>query len=92
MFNALDAAGVAVGWPATIRWSCQSHPCSVAAWPEGPDWPADRKHVRDRKHLHRHVHKRRLEQQQQCQLEAEKAEARQQVRGVWKDGQPPRAN
>jgi UDP-2,3-diacylglucosamine pyrophosphatase LpxH len=30
-------------------------PRSVAAWPEGPDWPADRKHLRDRRHLHAHL-------------------------------------
>ncbi len=35
-----------------------SAPCSVASWPDGPDWPAHRKHLRDRKHLSRHLRKR----------------------------------
>jgi UDP-2,3-diacylglucosamine pyrophosphatase LpxH len=30
-------------------------PRAVAAWPDGPDWPADRKHLRDRRHLHAHL-------------------------------------
>ena len=30
-------------------------PCSVGAWPDGPDWPADRHHLRDRRHLHKHL-------------------------------------
>ena len=34
-------------------------PCSVAAWPQGPDWPADPKHLRDRRHLHRHLRRQR---------------------------------
>jgi hypothetical protein len=33
-------------------------PASVAAWPDGPDWPADRRHLRDVKHLRRHARKR----------------------------------
>ncbi len=33
-------------------------PCSVAAWPDGPDWPADRKHLRDSRHLARHLRER----------------------------------
>jgi len=32
-----------------------SAPCPVASWPEGPDWPADRKHVRDRRHLRKQL-------------------------------------
>ena len=32
-------------------------PDVVAAWPDGPDWPADRKHLRDRRHLHKHLHR-----------------------------------
>jgi UDP-2,3-diacylglucosamine pyrophosphatase LpxH len=31
-------------------------PAAVAAWPDGPDWPADRRHLRDVKHLRRHRH------------------------------------
>lgn len=32
-----------------------TEPSAVAAWPDGPGWPADRKHLRDRRHLHRHL-------------------------------------
>ena len=32
-------------------------PAAVAAWPDGPDWPADPKHLRDRRHLRRHLHR-----------------------------------
>jgi len=32
-----------------------SAPAAVASWPDGPDWPAGRKHLRDRRHLHRHL-------------------------------------
>jgi UDP-2,3-diacylglucosamine pyrophosphatase LpxH len=32
-----------------------SAPCAVASWPDGPDWPADPKHLRDRKHLAKHL-------------------------------------
>ena len=38
-----------------------SAPCAVAAWPEGPDWPADRKHLRDVRHLREHLHRHRRE-------------------------------
>ena len=38
-----------------------SAPSAVASWPGGPDWPADRKHLRDRRHLHRHLHNRGVE-------------------------------
>jgi hypothetical protein len=34
-----------------------SAPCAVASWPDGPGWPADRRHLRDRKRLHRHGRK-----------------------------------
>jgi UDP-2,3-diacylglucosamine pyrophosphatase LpxH len=34
-----------------------SAPCSVASWPGGPDWPADRRHLRDVKHLRKHIQK-----------------------------------
>jgi len=34
-----------------------ARPCAVATWPDGPDWPADPKHLRDRKHLHKHLRK-----------------------------------
>jgi UDP-2,3-diacylglucosamine pyrophosphatase LpxH len=44
------------GFMAAARNPHSSAPCSVAAWPDGPDWPADRKHLRDRRHLHRHLH------------------------------------
>jgi hypothetical protein len=27
-----------------------SAPCAVASWPEGPEWPADRRHLRVRRH------------------------------------------
>jgi UDP-2,3-diacylglucosamine pyrophosphatase LpxH len=27
-----------------------SAPCAVASWPDGPDWPADRRHLRKRMH------------------------------------------
>jgi UDP-2,3-diacylglucosamine pyrophosphatase LpxH len=36
-----------------------SAPCAVASWPDGPGWPADRRHLRDRKHLHKHNRKRK---------------------------------
>ena len=35
-----------------------SAPSGVASWPDGPDWPADRKHLRDRRHLARHMRER----------------------------------
>ena len=50
-------------------------PCSVAAWPEGPDWPADPKHLRDRKHLHRHLrrHDESKDQESGCATDCEKS-------------------
>jgi UDP-2,3-diacylglucosamine pyrophosphatase LpxH len=30
-----------------------SAPCAVGSWPGGPDWPPDRRHLRDRKHRRR---------------------------------------
>jgi UDP-2,3-diacylglucosamine pyrophosphatase LpxH len=33
-------------------------PAAVAAWPEGPDWPADRRHLRDVKHLRKRLPKK----------------------------------
>jgi UDP-2,3-diacylglucosamine pyrophosphatase LpxH len=36
-----------------------SAPCAVAAWPDGPDWPADRRHLRDVRHLREHLHRHR---------------------------------
>ena len=35
-----------------------SAPRVVASWPGGPGWPADRKHLRDRKHLARNLRER----------------------------------
>ncbi len=32
-------------------------PANVAAWPDGPDWPADRRHLRDSKHLKKQLRK-----------------------------------
>jgi UDP-2,3-diacylglucosamine pyrophosphatase LpxH len=41
-------------------------PCSVASWPDGPGWPADPKHLRDRKHLHKHLSKRSAKSPQEA--------------------------
>ena len=37
-----------------------SYPVTVTS-PGGPDWPADPKHLRDRRHLHRHLRNRGVE-------------------------------
>ena len=34
-----------------------AQPCAVATWPGGPEWPADRRHLRDLKHLRKHQRK-----------------------------------